>query len=85
MTEFESTVCGIPCKIHITEWEMYMPSVIRADPGDSHPEEGGYGNWEVLDRRGRPAPWLEKKLTDRERDRIDNEVFNQMEDQDDDY
>ena len=85
MSEFESTVCGIPCIICIKSWDGYRPSVIRADPGDSYPEEGGCGEWEVLDRRGRPAPWLEVKLTEAERVRIDEEVFNHMENENDDY
>lgn len=32
--------------------------------------------WTVCDRRGRPAPWLTKKLTDRESDRINGEISN---------
>jgi hypothetical protein len=41
--------------------------------------EGGCGEWEVRDRRGRPAPWLERKLTEAERKRIDQQVFDYME------
>lgn len=83
MTEFNSTCCGIPCIIRVTSWEGYQPAIIRADPGNSHPPEGGEGEWEILDRRGRPAPWLEKKLTDKERSRISEEIFNHMENHDD--
>jgi hypothetical protein len=85
MSEFESTCCGIPCIVRVLSWESYLPAIIRADPGDSHPAEGGYGEWEILDRKGKPAPWLEKKLTDKERLRIDEEVFNHMENEHDDY
>lgn len=31
--------------------------------------------FDVLDRRGRPAPWLERKLTDADRERIEYEVL----------
>ena len=85
MTEFESTVCGIPCIICIRDWDSYMPAILRAEPGDSHPAEGGCGNWEVLDRRGRAAPWLERKVTSRERTRIDQEIFNHLENEYDEY
>jgi hypothetical protein len=34
--------------------------------------------WVVLDRRGRPAAWLERKLTDAERSRIEQEVAETM-------
>jgi hypothetical protein len=79
MTEFESTVCGIPCKICITYWEPYRAAILRADPDDSHPPEGGEGEWEICDLKGKPAPWLEAKLTHKERIRIDQEVFEHME------
>ena len=79
MTEFESTVCGIPCIIRVTCWEPYRPAYISGPPEHCYPAEGGYGDWEVLDRRGRPAVWLERKLTDRERNRINEEVFKYME------
>lgn len=31
-------------------------------------------DWFVCDRRGRPAPWLERKLTDNDRQRIEDEI-----------
>ena len=83
VTEFESNLCGIPCKICITSWEPYRSAILRADPEDSHPAEGGCGDWEILDRNGRPAPWLERKMTKQEQARIENEIFNHMENQDD--
>ena len=85
MTEFESNVCGIPCIIRVTDWEPYQPAILRADPGDSHPSEGGEGEWEICDLRGRPAPWLERKMTSDDQTRIDQEVFEHMENQNDDY
>jgi hypothetical protein len=84
MSEFESNVCGIPCIIRVTHYDYYQPAFISGPPENCYPAEGGCGDWEVLDRRGRPAPWLERKLTDRERSRIDDEVFEHME-CDDDY
>jgi hypothetical protein len=30
--------------------------------------------WEVCDRRGRPAPWLAKKLTDEDEAEIEKEI-----------
>ena len=83
MTEFETRVCGIPCIIRVRYWEVYIPARVSGPPEQCYPEEGGEGDWEILDRRGRPAPWLEAKLTDRERIRIDEEIFNHMENRDD--
>ena len=83
MSEFESTCCGIPCIIRVLSWDGYKPAYVSGPADRCYPEEGGEGEWEILDRRGRPAPWLEVKLTDKERIRIDEEVFNHMENRDD--
>ncbi len=85
MSEFESTCCGIPCIIRVTSWEGYVPARLSGHPDNWAPAEGGDGDWEILDRNGRPAAWLEAKLTDKERVRIDEEVFEHMENQTDDY
>jgi hypothetical protein len=82
VTEFESRVCGIPCIIRVKYWEVYIPAQRSGPPERCYPEEGGEGDWEILDRKGRPAAWLEKKLTESDRQRIDAEIFNHMEKQD---
>ena len=79
LATFDSTIAGIPCQIAVTHWDKYHPAKTYGPPENCHPEEGGTGDWEVLDRRGRPAPWLERKLTDNDRERIDREVFSVME------
>jgi hypothetical protein len=79
MTEFESTVCGIPCRIRVTHWEAYVPARVSGPPESCYPSEGGYGDWEILDRNGRPAAWLERKLNLQQRALIEQEVFNHME------
>jgi hypothetical protein len=79
MTEFSSTVCGIPCLVRVTGWDAYDPGRASGPPESCYPPEGGEGEWEILDRNGRPAPWLTRKLTDDDRERIDAEVFNHME------
>ncbi|CAB4154825.1 hypothetical protein UFOVP652_34 [uncultured Caudovirales phage] len=83
MTEISATCCGIPCIIRVTNWEGYVPAFICADPGHSSPAEGGYGDWEILDRNGRPAAWLESKMDLQERARIEHTIFNHMENIDD--
>jgi hypothetical protein len=79
--EFEDTCCGIPCIVRVISWEPYRPAFISGPPENCYPAEGGCGEWEVLDVRGRSAPWLEKKLqaNEREFDRLDQKVFRQME------
>jgi hypothetical protein len=87
MTEFDTTCCGIPCLIRVSYWEPYLPAKVSGPPEDCYPEEGGYGDWEILDRKGRPAPWLEKKLEGNKKElaRVERLVFNYMENQNDYY
>jgi hypothetical protein len=79
MTEFETAICGIPCRVRVVEWEPYCPAVLRADPDDSAEEEGGHGIWEILDRNGRPAPWLERKMAGQDLAQLEHEIYNHME------
>ena len=81
MTEFESRVCGIPCIIRVKYWEVYIPAQRSGPPERCYPEEGGEGDWEILDRKGRPAVWLERKMTQSDHNRLDREIFNHMENQ----
>lgn len=64
---------GIPCRIKVTRYFVQKPLGRMADsPEDCY----GYTaiDYEVLDRRGRPASWLERKMTDDDRCAIENEV-----------
>lgn len=85
MSEFETRVCGIPCIVRVLSWEPYLPAKVYGPPEYCYPAEGGYGEWEILDSRGRPAPWLEQKMTDADRRKIESFLFDQMENRKDDY
>ena len=78
--EIESTVAGILCIIGVIDWEAYVPAYTSGPPDRCYPSEGGCGSWEVLDRRGRKAPWLERKLNRDECRRIDTEVAEYFQD-----
>jgi hypothetical protein len=79
MTEFSTRVCGIPCIVRVLEWEAFVPMRTSGHPDNWMPEEGGHGSWELLDTRGRPAPWLERKMKQADIDALSNEVYDQME------
>lgn len=70
---------GIPCLIGVIDFESVQGSYSRNAPSDL--DYYGYTDctWDVLDQRGRPAPWLERKLTDRDRDDIDQTICEHME------
>jgi len=74
IAEIESRVAGIPCLIGITHYESVAGSYSYNAASDM--DYYGYNDaeWEVLDRRGRKAAWLERKLTARDHDRINAEI-----------
>ncbi len=65
--DFESSVSGIPCKVKVTYATPYIPESWNG------PAEGGDFEFELLDRRGYPAKWLEKKLTPKDVERLEKE------------
>lgn len=79
MSEFQTRVCGIPCVVRVTTWERYVPEFISGPPDKCYPAEGGCGEWMLLDTRGRPAPWLERKMTEDDREALEQKIFDFME------
>lgn len=63
---FDYKVAGIPCQIGVLDYEYYPP--VSTDPRQCHSDLEYYGyseaDYVVLDRRGRPAEWLQRKLVD---------------------
>ena len=69
----DTKIAGIPCTVRVD-----YASVTPPDPrGDSDWDYYGYTQFDytVCDRRGRPAPWLEKKMTRADQARIHDEYF----------
>ena len=71
--QVESRVAGIPCLIEVTHYFNEPGSASACNPWDYY----GYTEIEfnVLDRRGRRAEWLERKLTRKDEERIENEII----------
>lgn len=78
IAEIETRVAGIPCIVGVTYFESVRGSYNyhAASDMDYH----GYTEceFEVLDRRGRKAPWLERKLTDKIINEIEQEIAEQL-------
>ena len=72
IAEIEARVAGIPCIIGVDGFA----AVKGSSSGQSDLDYRGYteAQWEVCDRRGRPAPWLERKLTERDSDAIEEKI-----------
>ena len=70
----ESRIAGIPCLIEITSYDRLEGSFSRNASSDLDYYGWSEIEFEVCDRNGRPAPWLEKKMTDKDYNRICSEI-----------
>lgn len=69
-----TTIAGIPCQVDLTHYSAPSPSRVDAEPDYCHEGDAEEMEFEVLDRRGRQAPWLARKLTSAETSRIEDEL-----------
>ena len=85
LAEIESTVAGIPCIIGVTYFDSVRGSYSYHAASDL--DYRGYieCEFDVLDRRGRKAAWLERKLSDDDTSRIEVEVAQHLADSYDDF
>ena len=74
-----SSIAGIPCQIQI-DYAFSQPAL--GPSADSDWDCYGYTEIEftVCDRRGRPAPWLARKMSADDKERIEQEITDQQED-----
>jgi hypothetical protein len=74
--EFDSRIAGIPCTIRVTH--MFVQPPHRGSPHTCDSDMDFYGytecEFDVLDRKGYPADWLAKKMTDEDERRITREA-----------
>lgn len=77
-------VCGIPAMIEITSFAPYR-CCKRGHIDNWLPDELPEIEWHILDRRGRPAPWLERKLSPADRREIEKDLIAQCINRDEDY
>ena len=69
-----ATISGIPCLIDCTYLLVWAPMGPRAD---SDYDCYGYSEveFDVYDRKGYPAAWLERKMTDEDRGNIVTKIL----------
>ena len=62
---FLTRVAGIPCQCEVLEYQPYQPMRITGSGyGDADPPEDEVFEFRLLDLKGYPAAWLEKKVTE---------------------
>ena len=68
-------VAGIPARAVVLSYFAGRPARTYGPPERCSPEEYPEIEYEICDRRGYAAPWLERKLTKSDRDDLDREVM----------
>lgn len=72
---FDTKVAGIPCQCKVESYSPYRPMrVTGSGMGDCDPPEYEEFEFSILDRKGYPAPWLEKKLKREDSERLLEEL-----------
>ena len=81
MKTFDSRAAGIPCQIRVDEYTVVPPWRGSASTCPSSDDFYGYEEiiYTVLDRRGREAMWLERKITADMDEQILEEIRGQYE------
>lgn len=77
--DLDMTICGVECIVRVYDWEPYRPGYIGGPPENCYPAEGGYGDWEICDKSGNPAPELEQQMTAIDREKLELALFDYME------
>ena len=78
---FDSRVSGIPCIVGVLSYYPAIPARYSYSSGnqfDVGPEEPEHVEFELLDRNGRRAHWLEVKMDKFEEERITEEAIEEM-------
>lgn len=80
--DFDTHIGGVPCQIKITHYHKQKPLGPRAD---SDIDCYGYTDAEytVLDYKGYPALWLDRKIKDEDNERILSLIDNYKEHEND--
>jgi len=77
--DFDTRVAGIPCQVDVTFYSEPLPMRITGTGfGDADPPEPEEFEFNLLDRKGYPARWLERKLTEDDEVRILEEYKDSM-------
>jgi len=68
---FDTHVHGIPCQCEVQFYSPYIPPrVYGTGRGDADPPYEPEFVFRLLDRKGYLAPWLERKLTEHDEQRL---------------
>lgn len=69
----EARVCGIPCQVEILSARYHRPQSLNPYNCDSDKDYYGYWgeiDYQLYDRRGYRAKWLENKMSSKDHDEL---------------
>jgi hypothetical protein len=66
MITFKTRVQGIPCVCQVNSFDRGEPVFLGHTPDGAEEAVGAEMDLTVCDRRGRPAPWLEAKMKEKD-------------------
>ncbi len=78
-SQFRSRVRGIPCIVDVTYYAPGSPAKLSGHPDSWEPAAPEDIEVDLLDRRGRPAPWLAAKMSDADWESVYESVSTFME------
>ena len=83
MNMIEARIAGIPCLVEVKHYAARVPGRYSGPPERCCPDEPEEIKFAVHDRRGRPAPWLARKMIDDDRAELERLISEDMKRPDD--
>ena len=76
---FDTKVHGIPCQCRVVAYKPSLPMLVCGTGfGDADPPEDEHFEYEILDRKGREAPWLAQYVTEGDEQRLKTEALQEQ-------
>lgn len=75
MMTFDTKINGIPCICKVISFKAGRSGKRPTIPENCFPDKPMEFEFEILDRRGRKAEWLERKITDKDETRLCEEYL----------
>ena len=77
----EARIAGIPCKVGVSHFMHHAGSYSYHAASDYDYEGYTEIEFEVLDRNGRKAPWLERKMSDKDVMAVESSIIKYFEEE----
>ena len=81
----DSHVAGIPCKLGVIEVGYYTPATYGGRNEDAEPEDSCPHTYDLLDRKGYRAKWLDVICSTKDCDRHQLDIDNNLKEFANDY